>query len=168
MPIRRSTTNQRNSDAYSYNQPTHTQLMQVRLKGYKWNNAASCLRPRHPYGVCIYIQVRFHVRSLTAFINQDNTMGHSSKHDKSKRHSRKGTSDDKRPSSSIAQLQALIANVEERQRSLARQHDEYRHLMEQAPGLQERLENSEQTLALLSSTSLAAQQARRVVSMSSD
>lgn len=88
-------------------------------------------------------------------------MGHSSKHERSKRHGRNGTRSDRQsPRSSITQLQNLIANVEERQQSLARQHDEYRGLQEQAEILQDRLEDAEQTLALLSSTSLAAQQAR--------
>ncbi|RSL40550.1 hypothetical protein CEP52_017546 [Fusarium oligoseptatum] len=95
-------------------------------------------------------------------------MGHSSKHDKSKRHERKGTRGDrKKHRSSTAQLQTLIANVQERQQSLARQHDEYTHLQEQAEHLRARLENAEQTLELLSSTSLAAQQARGVAPLSS-
>ncbi|KAM6504628.1 hypothetical protein FSOLCH5_015364 [Fusarium solani] len=95
-------------------------------------------------------------------------MGHSSKNDKSNRHRRKGTRGDRKtPRSSTAQLQTLIANVQERQQSLARQHDEYTHLQEQAENLRVRLENAEQTLELLSSTSLAVQQARGVAPLSS-
>ncbi|KAH7118317.1 hypothetical protein EDB81DRAFT_816608 [Dactylonectria macrodidyma] len=94
-------------------------------------------------------------------------MGHSSKHEKSKRHGRKGTRSDKNgPRPSTTQLQALITDVEERQQSLARLHDEYSHLREQADNLYERLQDAEQTLELLSSTSLAAQQARGVASLS--
>ncbi|KAJ2892620.1 hypothetical protein MKZ38_009543 [Zalerion maritima] len=87
-------------------------------------------------------------------------MGHSSKHDRSQRHGRNKTRRDRQSPPSITQLQNLIVNVEERQQSLARQHDQYRGLQEQAEILQDRLEDAEQTLALLSSTSLAAQQAR--------
>ncbi|RTE68970.1 hypothetical protein BHE90_016654 [Fusarium euwallaceae] len=94
-------------------------------------------------------------------------MGHSSKHKKSKRHGKDGTRRDRHsPRTSITQLEELIASVEERQQSLARQHDEYRGLQEQAEILQDRLEDAEQTLSLLSSTSLAAQQARGLSSTS--
>ncbi|RTE68802.1 hypothetical protein BHE90_016821 [Fusarium euwallaceae] len=101
-------------------------------------------------------------------------MGHSSKHGKSKS-GRSKRDDGKRAGGrektarpSITQLQALIANIEERQLSLARQHEEYTRLQEQAENLQERLEEAEYTLSLLSSTSLVAQQARGVVPMSTD
>ncbi|RSL79471.1 hypothetical protein CEP52_017518 [Fusarium oligoseptatum] len=65
-------------------------------------------------------------------------MGHSSKHGKSKS-GRSKRDDGKRAGGrektarpSITQLQALIANIEERQLSLARQHEEYTRLQEQA------------------------------------
>ncbi|KAJ4307565.1 hypothetical protein N0V84_012643 [Fusarium piperis] len=101
-------------------------------------------------------------------------MGHSSKHGKSKS-GRSKRDDGKRAEGreksarpSITHLQDLIANIEERQLSLARQHEEYTRLQEQAENLQERLEEAEYTLSLLSSTSLVAQQARGVVPMPTD
>ncbi|RTE69031.1 hypothetical protein BHE90_016589 [Fusarium euwallaceae] len=102
-------------------------------------------------------------------------MGRSSKPNRSHKEekSKKGrrTKPDKRTRSShsaTTELREVIADLEQRQQSLAREWQDHTYLQATAVELQTRLRESQETQQLLSSSSLAAQQRRGVSQFSDD
>lgn len=151
----------------SPNQNTRRNQRRLQVRGHELRNGLLLPKTQLASGVAIYVgdacrDMRSSASSLICLSKQladlrqqETTMGHSSKHSKSKggrskRDDGKGAgSREKTAGPSITQLQALIANIKERQLSLARQHEEYTHLQEQTENFQERLEEAEYTLSLL-------------------